>query len=121
MRLTATLQAMRRGPGALPARDVVWMATRAGAATLGLADRIGQVSAGFRADLIAVDVSGPLAAPSSDPYSTLVYACRGTDVRLAMVDGELLVRDGVVQREDAADLAAAARREAARLLTRAGL
>lgn len=121
MRLAATLQAVRCGPGALPARDVVWMATRAGAATLGLDDRIGQVAAGFRADLIAVDVSGPLVAPSPDPYSALVYACRGTDVRLTMVDGEVLVRDGLVQREDAGALAAAARREAARLMARATL
>ena len=41
MRLTATLQAVRRGPGALPARDVVWMATRAGADTLGLGESLG--------------------------------------------------------------------------------
>lgn len=121
MRLTATLQAVRCGPGALPARDVVWMATRAGADTLGLGDRIGQVTAGFRADLIAVDVGGPLVAPSTDPYSTLVYACRGTDVRLTMVDGAVLMRDGLVQREDAGALADAARREAARLVARAGL
>ena len=121
MRLAATLQAVRLGPGALPARDVVWMATRAGAATLGLEDAIGQVQPGFRADLIAVDVSGPLVAPSRDPYSTLVYACRGTDVRLAMVDGEVLVRDGVSERDDADALAAAAREQAGRLMARSGV
>jgi 5-methylthioadenosine/S-adenosylhomocysteine deaminase len=121
MRLAATLQAVRLGPGALPARDVVWMATRAGATTLGLADAIGQVTPGFRADLVAVDVSGPLTAPSSDPYSTVVYASRGTDVRLTMVDGEVLVRDGVHQRVDAQALGHEARAEARRLMRRAGL
>jgi 5-methylthioadenosine/S-adenosylhomocysteine deaminase len=121
MRLAATLQAVRLGPGALPARDVVWMATRAGATTLGLGDAIGQVTPGFRADLVAVDVSGPLTAPSSDPYSTVVYASRGTDVRLTMVDGEVLVRDGVHQRMDAQALAYQARAEARRLMSRAGL
>jgi cytosine/adenosine deaminase-related metal-dependent hydrolase len=35
MRLAATLQAMRLGPGALTARDAVWMATREGALALG--------------------------------------------------------------------------------------
>ena len=34
MRLAATLQAVRLGPGLLPARDVVWMATRGGSRTL---------------------------------------------------------------------------------------
>ena len=41
MRLAATLQAMRHGPGALPARDVVRMATREGAHALGLDREIG--------------------------------------------------------------------------------
>ena len=81
-------------PGRLPARDVVWMATRAGARTLGPGRGHRAGGAGFRADLIAVDVSGPMVAPSIDPYSTLVYACRGTDVRVTMVDGDVLVRDG---------------------------
>ncbi len=36
MRLAATLQAMSRGPGSLPARDVLHMATREGARALGL-------------------------------------------------------------------------------------
>ena len=121
MRLAATLQAVRLGPGALPAREVVWMATRAGSRTLGLEAVIGQVSPGFRADLIAVDVSGPDVAPSSDPYSSLVYACRGTDVRMTMVDGDVLVRDGTHRGVDAAALAADARHHAQRIRSRAGL
>src|SRR5207244_3504202 len=36
MRLAGILQAMRKEPGVLPARNVLWMATRAGAKTLGL-------------------------------------------------------------------------------------
>ena len=73
MRLAATMQAVRRGPGALPARDVVWIATRAGARTVGLEREVGQVAVGYRADVIAVDVSGPMAAPGPTrilPWST---------------------------------------------------
>ena len=121
MRLAATIQAVRRGPGALPARDVVWMATRSGARTLGLEHEIGQIRTGYRADVIAVDVSGPMVAPGSDPYSTLVYACRGTDVRLTMVDGEVLVRDGVHLAVDPVELAGEARTQARRLRDRAGV
>src|SRR5207253_5455851 len=43
MRLAATLQAVRRQPGILPARDALWMATRAGAQTLGLDNEIGSL------------------------------------------------------------------------------
>lgn len=121
MRLAATLQAVRLGPGRLPARDVVWMATRGGARTLGLESVIGQIAPGYRADVVAVDVSGPLAAPSRDPYSTLVYASRGTDVRMTMVDGHVLVRDGRHVSVDPAALADDARAQAMRLIARAGI
>ena len=32
-------------------------------------------------------------APDVDPWSTLVYATRGTDIRMTMVDGRVLVED----------------------------
>lgn len=121
MRLAATLQAMRSGPGSLRARDVVWMATRAGARTLGLDDQIGQLSPGYRADVICVDVSGPHVVPTDDPYAALVYACRGTDVRTTIVDGRVLVDGGVPSTMDAEAIVAAARQQASRVLTRAGL
>src|SRR5262245_43441076 len=90
MRLAATLQAVRLGPGALPAQDVVWMATREGARAVGLESEIGSIEPGKRADLILIDRDRPHVAPDSDPWSTIVYGSRGTDVRLTMVDGEVL-------------------------------
>ena len=121
MRLAAVLQSIREGPGALPARDAVWMATREGARALGLEPQIGSVEAGKRADLIVVDLDGPHLAPGPDPYSTLVYAARGTDVRHTVIDGEVLVRDGRPVRLDPSEVATSARREAAALAARAGL
>lgn len=121
MRLAATLQAMRRQPGVLPARDVVWMATRAGARTLGLEHEIGSIEVGKHADVIVVDRDRPHLAPGPDPYSTLVYAARGSDVRATIVDGEVLVDDFAPQRIDRAEVAAEARAAAHELATRAGL
>ena len=57
------------------------MATREGARALGLESEIGSIEVGKRADLILIDATGP------DPYSTIVYASRGTDVRTTIVDG----------------------------------
>ena len=121
MRLAAVIQAVRKGPGALPARDVVWMATRGGALALGLQEDIGSIEIGKRADLIVVDVSRPHTTPGPDPYSTLTYAARGTDVRAAIVDGEVLVRDFAPVHLDPAEIAAEARAEARALAARAGI
>src|SRR5690606_15208080 len=121
MRLAATLQAMRAGPGTLPARDVVWMATRDGARTLGLEAELGQLSPGVRADVICVDVSAPHVAPADDPYGALVYACRASDVRTTIVDGRVLMEGGEVSDFDPREVVTTARQEAARVLSRAGL
>jgi 5-methylthioadenosine/S-adenosylhomocysteine deaminase len=121
MRLAATLQAMRLAPGALPARDVVWMATREGARALGLEAEIGSIEPGKRADLILVDRQRPHLAPDADPWSTIVYAARGTDVRLTMIDGQVLVDGWALVDWDAREIAAAARSAARLVAARAGI
>jgi cytosine/adenosine deaminase-related metal-dependent hydrolase len=119
MRLAAMLQAVSVAPGALVARDALWMATRSGARTLGLEAELGSLEAGKRADLIVVDRNRPHHAPDADPYSTLVYAARGSDVVTTVVDGELLVDGGRPTRMDREDILRRAREEARRLLARA--
>jgi 5-methylthioadenosine/S-adenosylhomocysteine deaminase len=121
MRLAAVLQAMRCRPGALPARDVLEMATRAGARTLGLEREIGSLEAGKRADLIVVDRDRPHLAPGPDPYSTLVYAARGSDVRTTIVDGNVLVDEFTPVHVDRTQVAAAAREAGRALASRAGV
>jgi 5-methylthioadenosine/S-adenosylhomocysteine deaminase len=115
MRLAAVLQSVRLRPGALPARDVMQMATREGARALGLEHDIGSIAAGKKADLVLVDTAGP------DPYSTLVYASRGTDVRTTIVDGRVLIDDFRPVLWDATEISAAARVEARALASRANL
>jgi cytosine/adenosine deaminase-related metal-dependent hydrolase len=121
MRLAAILQAVRCSPGALPARDVVWMATRNGARTLGLDADIGSLERGKKADLIIVDRDRPHLAPGPDPYSTIVYAARGSDVRTTIVDGELLVDDYQPLRVDRAAVVDEARAAARVLASRAAV
>src|SRR5205085_10641593 len=78
MRLAAVLQAMRTQPGVLPARDVLAMATRAGARTLGLDAEIGSIEAGKRADVTVVHPDRPHLAPGPHPCSTLAPAAPGS-------------------------------------------
>jgi len=121
MRLAATLQAVRHRPGALTARDALWMATREGAHALGLDGEIGSIEPGKRADLIVVDRRGAHVAPDPDPWSTLVYACRGCDVRMTMVDGCVVVRDGVLADSDLGQITAESAAAARTLTGRIGL
>ena len=94
---------------------------RAGERTLGLEAEIGSIESGKRADLIVVDRDRAHLAPGPDPYSTLVYAGRGSDVRTAMVDGEVLVDDFTAVRIDREAVVAAARVAARELAARAGV
>jgi 5-methylthioadenosine/S-adenosylhomocysteine deaminase len=121
MRLATTLQAMRRSPGAVSARQALWMATRGGARTVGLDDEIGSIEPGKRADLILIDRSGTNLATAPDPFSAIVYAGRADNVGMTMVDGEILIRDGTPIHLDAKEITATARKEARDLADRAGL
>jgi 5-methylthioadenosine/S-adenosylhomocysteine deaminase len=119
MRLAATLQAMARGPGSLPAREVLWMATREGARAIGQERQLGSIEPGKLADFIIVERAGPHLASAPDPFSALVYSARPSDVRTTIVDGEILVDDFQLVRDDEVDIATAARYEAAALAKRA--
>jgi cytosine/adenosine deaminase-related metal-dependent hydrolase len=125
MRLAAVLQATRHQPGVLAAREVLSMATRGGARTLGLEQEIGSLEVGKRADVIIVDRDEPHLAPGMDgfegTYSNLVYAARGSDVWTTIVDGRVLVHESVPVEVDRRELVNEARAAARELATRAGL
>jgi 5-methylthioadenosine/S-adenosylhomocysteine deaminase len=121
VRLAATLQAVQSGPGALTARDALWMATREGARALGWEDEIGSIEVGKQADLILVDRDRPHMTPDADPWSTLAYSASGSDVRLTMVAGRILNQDFGLTELDRDYVVAVARSAAAELAARAGI
>ncbi|MBZ5577537.1 MAG: amidohydrolase family protein [Acidobacteriia bacterium] len=83
-------------PQALPAKDVLEMATMGGARALGLEKEIGSLEPGKRADLIEVRLDRPNAVPVYDPVSQMVYALKAEDVRDVMVNGKPVVRDAKI-------------------------
>ncbi len=89
-------------PTVLPARTAVAMATRMGAAALGLEHEIGSLEAGKRADLILVRTDGLHQIPNHDPYSLLVYSTKACDVDTVIVDGRLVMAAGRVLTVDEA-------------------
>ncbi|WP_328325085.1 amidohydrolase [Kribbella sp. NBC_00382] len=73
--------------------DTLRLATRGGAAAAGLANEIGAIEPGRRADIALVDLSAPHNQPLHDPRAALVYSVRASDVVTVVVDGNIVVRD----------------------------
>ena len=61
----------------------------------------------------------PHLAPDADPYSTLVYAARGSDVATVVVDGRVVIDRGAPVDLDVRELVSHARNAARALLARA--
>lgn len=94
MDMAAKLHKVQRlDPTAAKAEHVVRMATRDGAAAVGLGPLIGSLESGKRADLIIIDTHQPHWTPLYHPASHLVYVARANDVRLVMIDGRWVVRE----------------------------
>jgi 5-methylthioadenosine/S-adenosylhomocysteine deaminase len=94
MDLAAKLQKVTlRDPLALNAEQAFEMATIRGARALGLANEIGSLETGKRADLMFVKLDAPHAVPMYNVYSQLVYALKASDVQHVMVNGKAVVRN----------------------------
>jgi 5-methylthioadenosine/S-adenosylhomocysteine deaminase len=78
-------------PQALPADQVLAMATIEAAKALGLEAEIGSLEPGKWADLIAIDLGGPETLPVYDPVSHIVYAAGRQQVTDVWVAGRRLL------------------------------
>lgn len=95
--LIAKVQTM--DPTALPAYRVLEMATVNGAKAIGR-DDLGQLAPGMTADIILLDRQGIHHAPRNNIYSELVYSTHGLDVQTVMIDGKLVMKEGVLENID---------------------
>ena len=94
MDLATKLQKISRmDPRALPAEQVVEMATIDGARALHLEKQIGSLEAGKKADLIIVDINAPHATPMYNVYSEIVFALKATDVRTVIIAGRPIMEE----------------------------
>ncbi len=106
MKFASLLQKITRlDATALPAYEVLKMATIKGAKSLGLEKEIGSLEAGKKADLIIVNLNKLRTTPvlfgeNFNVISHLVYACHGDDVETAFVDGKVVMEDRVLSNVD---------------------
>jgi len=80
-------------PRSMTVAESLTIATRGSARVYGRPDDLGHLDAGFLADLILVDLTGPHTQPLHDVPAALVYAARASDVRTVVCDGKVLMRD----------------------------
>jgi 5-methylthioadenosine/S-adenosylhomocysteine deaminase len=104
MRTAALLAKGSTGQAAaLPAQEVLRMATINGARALGLEAEIGSLEVGKSADMVAVNLNKPETQPLYDPVSQLVYACSREQIRHAWVAGRCLMWQREVTDPDTAE------------------
>ncbi|MDO4800031.1 MAG: amidohydrolase family protein, partial [Bacillota bacterium] len=104
-----------RDPTVLPAAEAIRMATLGGARALGL-NEVGGLAAGYKADLILIDIDKPHLTPLGDPLSAVVYSAAGADVTDMLVDGRFLMRDSRILTFDEKEVMQKIREIAPRLL-----
>lgn len=97
MASASRLQKVTKGdPKAISARELLRLATIGGATALGLADKIGTIERGKRADLVIIDLQQAKTQPVYSVESAIVYAASGSSVVTTICDGKILLRHGKV-------------------------
>jgi 5-methylthioadenosine/S-adenosylhomocysteine deaminase len=78
------------------AEELLDCVIRGGARAMRRGDRIGTLAVGYEADLVMLDLRTLAFTPLNDLKRQLVYCENGSSIRLTMVAGEIIVRDGRV-------------------------
>jgi 5-methylthioadenosine/S-adenosylhomocysteine deaminase len=84
------------------------LATAGSARVLGLADDIGAIAPGRKADLVLLRGDSVFLRPLADPLNALVYAETGASVDTVLVDGRVVLERGRVTTVDEAQIYARA-------------
>jgi cytosine/adenosine deaminase-related metal-dependent hydrolase len=96
------------------------LATLDGARDLGLAERIGSITPGKRADLILVRTTDLNMVPCGDPVDVLVLSGLPQNVDTVIVDGRILKRGGKLVGVDPNQIHAESRESINRIMAAAG-
>jgi 5-methylthioadenosine/S-adenosylhomocysteine deaminase len=101
MNIAAKLQKVTRmDPRALPARQVVEMATIGGARALHMDKKVGSLEAGKQADVVVIGTGATHSTPMYNVYSQLVYALNAHDVLTVVIAGKVVMEVRVMMTMD---------------------
>ncbi|MDC7785598.1 amidohydrolase family protein [Rhodoplanes sp. TEM] len=99
------------GPAPPSTDQLLAMATTNGAVAAGFSPDTGTLAPGRAADLIALSLTrtrAPWIEPDMPLMEAVIARAHGTDVRLTMIDGRIVFRDGSLVGQDLAEIEAAA-------------
>ena len=82
-----------KDPTALPAYQLLKMATVNGAIAMGLTD-CDILEVGKKADIIEIDLSRPNMQPFTNIVSNIVYSGSKENIKMTMINGKILYKDG---------------------------
>lgn len=88
----------------LHAEEIIKTATIGGAKALGLENEIGSIEAGKQADLIVISLTDLAQIPIHDIYQTLIFSTNAKNVKLTMIAGEELCRNGILCKIDETEI-----------------
>jgi cytosine/adenosine deaminase-related metal-dependent hydrolase len=86
----------------ISSREAVQMATEGGAAALMLSGRLGKLEPGYLADITLLDLRSPHLTPLNDAYHHLAFTEPGSSVHTVIINGDIVVDDGVITTFDEA-------------------
>lgn len=122
MKFAALIQkGHHRNPEIITAEKALEMATIDGARAIGLDHEIGSIEIGKKADIAVIDTDSFAIAPVHHPVSALVYSALGHEVSTVIIDGRIVMRDGVVISVDERAVRGRSRAAADALAARAGI
>lgn len=91
--VTGLAKVRERDAAAVPAEEVLYMATAGGARAMELSD-CDSLEEGKFADLILIDLNQPNMQPENDFVKNIVYSSSKSNVALTMVNGRILYEKG---------------------------
>jgi 5-methylthioadenosine/S-adenosylhomocysteine deaminase len=119
-RLAAFLHKLANNdPTVIPAGQALAMATLGGAKAMGMDSEIGSLESGKKADIILLDMNKPHMYPKHDLTSHIVYSARASDVTTVIINGELVMEDGVLTGIDEQEVLQTAEERAKALVRKA--
>ena len=90
----------QRNPHIMPAATILKMVLEGGAAALGETGSLGRLEAGYKADLISIDLRQPHLMPTGNLINTLLEIVTGPDVRDVIVGGRVIMENREIKTLD---------------------